>query len=278
MNKLINEKRSTTSIREVANFIWSIAELLRDKYKRSKYQDVILPFTVLRRLDCVLEPTKQEVLKQYDKYKDKLDDPTGILGKASGYSFFNTSKYDFLKLLDDPGNIKQNLIDYLNGFSENVREIADKFSLREEVNRLDEFDLLYKVVQRFTDPKIDLHPDSLTNHEMGYVFEELIRRFNEQSNENPGEHFTPREIIRLMVNLLMSKDKQELSKAGKIVTAYDPACGTGGMLTIAKEHILTHMNPDAAIELFGQESNPETFAVCKSDKRRRGQFLTLHLK
>ncbi|MGB7292201.1 MAG: class I SAM-dependent DNA methyltransferase [Thermodesulfobacteriota bacterium] len=271
MSTEIKAPKMTKNFREVANFIWTVADLLRDKYKRSKYQDVILPFTVLRRLDCVLEPTKEGVLKQYEKYKQKLDDPSGILRKASGYSFFNTSKYDFLKLLDDPSNIKQNLIDYLNGFSENVREIVDKFNLREEVNRLDEFDLLYKVVQRFTDPKIDLHPDSLTNHEMGYVFEELIRRFNEQSNENPGEHFTPREIIRLMVNVLMSKDKEELSKAAKIVTAYDPACGTGGMLTIAKEHILTHINPDATIELFGQESNPETFAVCKSDMLIKGE-------
>lgn len=262
----------TKNFREVAKFTMSTADLLRDYYKRSKYADVILPFTVLRRLDCVLAPSKNAVLKKFEEFKAKLDDLSGILKKASGYNFYNTSKYDFEKLLDDPNNIKLNLIDYINGFSPNVREIIDKFKLREQINYLDEKDLLYKVVQRFADrEKIDLHPDSLSNHEVGYVFEELIRQFNEQSNENPGEHFTPREIIRLMVNVLMSKDKEELSKKGKIVTVYDPACGTGGMLTIAKEHIVTHINPDATIELFGQEVNDETFAVCKSDMLIKGE-------
>lgn len=260
------------NFREVANFIMSIADLLRDYYKRSKYADVILPFTVLRRLDCVLAPTKEEVLKKYNEYKDRLDDPSSLLKRASGYNFFNTSKYDFEKLLDDPNNIKQNLIDYINGFSPNVRDIIDNFKLREQINYLDEKDLLYMVVQRFVEKdKIDLHPDALSNHDMGYVFEELIRQFNEQSNENPGEHFTPREIIRLMVNVLMAKDKEELSKKGKIVTVYDPACGTGGMLTIAKEHIIKDINPDATVELFGQEVNPETFAVCKSDMLIKGE-------
>jgi len=198
----------TKNFREIAKFIMSTADLLRDYYKRSKYADVILPFTVLRRLDCVLAPSKNAVLKKFEEFKVKLDDLSGILKKASGYSFYNTSKYDFEKLLDDPNNIKPNLIDYINGFSPNVREIIDKFKLREQINYLDEKDLLYKVVQKFADrEKTDLHPGSLSNHEMGYVFEELIRQFNEQSNENPGEHFTPREIIRLMVNVLMSKDK-----------------------------------------------------------------------
>jgi len=183
----------TKNFREVAKFIMSTADLLRDYYKRSKYADVILPFTVLRRLDCVLAPSKNAVLKKFEEFKVKLDDLSGILKKASGYSFYNTSKYDFEKLLDDPNNIKPNLIDYINGFSPNVREIIDKFKLREQINYLDEKDLLYKVVQKFADrEKTDLHPGSLSNHEMGYVFEELIRQFNEQSNENPGEHFTPR--------------------------------------------------------------------------------------
>jgi len=262
----------TKNFREIAKFIMSTADLLRDYYKRSKYADVILPFTVLRRLDCVLAPSKNAVLKKFEEFKVRLDDLSGILKKAAGYSFYNTSKYDFEKLLDDPNNIKLNLIDYINGFSPNVREIVDKFKLREQINYLDEKDLLYKVVQKFADrEKTNLHPDSLSNHEMGYVFEELIRQFNEQSNENPGEHFTPREIIRLMVNVLMSKDKDELSKKGKIVTVYDPACGTGGMLTIAKEHIVTHINPGATIELFGQEVNDETFAVCKSDVLIKGE-------
>lgn len=262
----------TKNFRDVAKLIMSLSNLLRDYYKRSKRADVILPFTVLRRLDCVLEPTKQKVLDQYDKYKNKLEDLSGILKKTSGYNFYNTSKYDFEKLLDDPNNIKHNLMHYINNFSPNVREIIDKFKLREQIAYLDEKDLLYQVVQSFADKeKINLHPDVLDNHEMGYVFEELIRQFNEQSNENPGEHFTPREIIRLMVNVLMSKDKPELSKKGKVVTVYDPACGSGGMLSIAKEHILAHINPAAAVEIFGQEVNDETYAVCKSDMLIKGE-------
>jgi type I restriction enzyme M protein len=262
----------TSNFQEVANFIWSIADLLRDYYKRSKYADVILPFTILRRLDCVLAPTKDKVLEKYDQFKDRLEDPSGILKKSAGYSFYNISKYDFQKLLDDPQNIKANIIDYINGFSENIRDIIDNFKLREEINFLAEKNLLYQVIQRFADAeKVDLHPDNISNHDMGYVFEELIRRFNEQTNENPGEHFTPREIIRLMVNVLFSRDNKELSKPGKIVTVYDPASGTGGMLTIAKEHILEHINPEATIELFGQELNPETFATCKSDMLIKGE-------
>lgn len=254
---------------QVANFIWSVAELLRDHYKRSKYSDVILPFTVLRRIDCVLAPTKTDVLDKYEQYKDQLEDLSSLLKSTSGFIFYNTSKYDFEKLLDDPGNIKQNMSDYVNGFSPNIQEIIDKFKLREQISYLDEKDLLYKVVQRFEE--IELHPGELSNHDMGYVFEELIRKFNEQSNENPGEHFTPREIIKLMVNLLMVKDAKELSKPGKIITVYDPACGTGGMLTSAKEHLLKDINSDADVELFGQEINDETFAVCKSDMLIKGE-------
>jgi len=258
-----------TNFREIANFIWSIADLLRDYYKRSKYADVILPFTILRRLDCVLEATKEEVLDKHNQYKNKLDDPSGLLKRASGYSFFNISRYDFQKLLDDPQNIKANIINFINGFSKNISDIIENFKLREQINFLSDKNLLYQVVERFA--SINLHPDHISNHDMGYVFEELIRRFNEQTNENPGEHFTPREIIRLMVNMLFSKDKEELSKPGKIVTVYDPACGTGGMLTIAKDHILEQINSEAIIELFGQELNPETFATSKSDMLIKGE-------
>lgn len=248
---------------EVTNFIWSVADLLRDYYKRGKYPDVILPFTVLRRLDCVLAPTKEEVLKNYDEYRSKLEDLSSILKSSSGHSFYNTSKFDFEKLLADPDNIEQNVFDYLNGFSENMREVIDRFKLRQEVEYLAEKGLLYNVVKKYSE--IDLHPDRLSNHDMGCVFEELIRKFNEQINENPGEHFTPREVIRLMVNLLMAEDKEKLSKKGIITIVYDPACGTGGMLTVAKEHILSDINEDATVQLFGQEVNDETFAVCKSD-------------
>ncbi len=259
----------TNNFRETANFIWSVRDLIRDSYKRHKHAEIILPFTVLRRLDCVLEPTKKDVLAKHEQYKKKLDDTSGILRKASGYSFYNTSKFDFHKLLDEPTSIKQNTFDYINGFSENIRDIVDKFKLREKIADLDEKDLLYQLIQRYSE--IDLHPDRISNHEMGYIFEELIRKSNELSNENPGEHFTPREIIRLMVNLLLSKDRRELSKEGKIVTVYDPACGTGGMLTIAKEHILSDINKKAKVEIFGQEINDETFAICKSDMLIKGE-------
>lgn len=257
------------SFSEVTNFIWSVADLIRDVYKRGKYADVILPFTVLRRIDCVLAPTKENVLKNYDEYRAKLEDLSSVLKSSSGHSFYNTSRFDFEKLLADPNNIKQNMFDYLNGFSANMGEVIDRFKLRQEIDFLAQKNLLYKVVSKFSE--IDLHPDTISNHDMGYVFEELIRKFNEQNNENPGEHFTPREIIRLMVNLLMVKDKEKLGKKGIITTVYDPACGTGGMLTVAKEHILKDINPDATVELFGQEVNDETFAVSKSDMMIKGE-------
>lgn len=254
---------------DVSSFIWSTADLLRDQYKRSKYADVILPFTVLRRLDCVMAPTKEDVLERYAQIEGKLDKPSDLLKRAAKLEFYNTSKYDFKKLLDDPKNIKQNMNSYLNGFSDEVQEIIEKFKLRNQIEYLAEKDLLYKVVQRFAD--VNMGPGSISNLQMGYIFEELIRKFNEQSNENPGEHFTPREIISLMVNLLMSKDKAELSKEGKIITVYDPACGSGGMLTVADNHIKEKINPKATVKLFGQEINDETYAVCKSDMMIKGE-------
>ena len=253
----------------VTNFIWNIADLLRDIYKRKDYPDVILPFTVLRRLDCVLSTTKEPVLETYEKYYGKLEDPSAVLMKASGHNFYNVSKYDFKKLLSDPENIKQNMFDYINGFSQNMVEVMERFKLRERINYLAEKDLLFKVVQKFSE--VDLSPKTVSNHDMGYIFEELIRKFSEANNEEAGEHFTPREIIRLMVNTLMSEDQDRLSKLGIITTVYDPACGTGGMLTVAKEHILSDINSNANVELFGQEINDETFAVCKSDMIIKGE-------
>jgi type I restriction enzyme M protein len=254
---------------DVTNFIWSIADLLRDIYKRKDYPDVILPFTVLRRLDCVLSETKDQVLATHEKYYGKLEDPSAVLMKSSGHNFYNVSKYDFKKLLSDPANIKQNMFDYINGFSQNMLEVIEKFQLRERINYLAEKDLLFKVVQKFSE--VDLGSEQISNHDMGYIFEELIRKFNEDNNEEAGEHFTPREIIRLMVNILMSEDRERLSRPGIIITIYDPACGTGGMLTVAKDHILSHINPNANAELFGQEINDETFAVCKSDMIIKGE-------
>ncbi len=247
---------------ERVTFIWGVADLIRDTFKRGKYQDVILPFTVLRRIDCVLQPTKQKVLEANNLYKDKLDNPTGVLRKASGYAFYNTSLYDFDRLLADAPNLAANLRNYINGFSPNMREVLEKFDVNNTIAKLDEAGLLFKVIERFKG--VDLHPDKVSNLDMGYIFEELIRRFNEALDENPGEHFTPREVIHLMVNLLFSQDEAELGRQGIARTVYDPCCGSGGMLTIAKERIL-EINPDAQVYLYGQEVNPETFAVCKSD-------------
>jgi len=247
---------------EKVNFIWSIAELLRDAFKRSKYQDVILPFTVLRRIDCVLEPTKNDVIETNNRYKGKIDNLHDQLSHKSGLAFYNTSPFNFERLLDDPLNLAGNLTAYINGFSENMREVIEKFDFPNTITKLQEANLLYMVVERFKN--IDLHTNKVSNFEMGTIFEELIRRFNEALNENPGEHFTPREVIHLMVDLLLSVDQDILAKNHITRTVYDPACGSGGMLTIAKDRIL-EINPNANVFLFGQEVNPETYAMAKSD-------------
>jgi len=250
---------------EIVSFIWGVADLIRDSFKRGHYQDVILPFTVLRRIDAVLAPTKQKVLDTYNKLKDKLDNLDPQLCKASGFAFYNTSKYDFEKLLAEPQQLAANLRRYINGFSKNMRDVVEKFDFENTITKLEAANLLYKVVEKFADKtKVDLGPSALSNHEMGYVFEELIRKFNEALDENPGEHFTPREVIRLMVNLMFSHDRAALKKGKVIRTVYDPCCGSGGMLTIAKEWI-QGINPTADVHLFGQEVNPSTYAVSKSD-------------
>jgi type I restriction enzyme M protein len=250
---------------EIVSFIWGVADLIRDSFKRGHYQDVILPFTVLRRIDAVLAPTKQKVLDTYNKLKDKLDNLDPQLCKASGFAFYNTSKYDFEKLLAEPQQLAANLRRYINGFSKNMRDVIEKFDFENTITKLETANLLYKVVEKFADKtKVDLSPSALSNHEMGYVFEELIRKFNEALDENPGEHFTPREVIRLMVNLMFSHDRAALKKGKVIRTVYDPCCGSGGMLTIAKEWI-QGINPTADVHLFGQEVNPSTYAVSKSD-------------
>ncbi len=248
---------------EKVSFIWGVADLIRDTFKRGKYQDVILPFTVLRRIDCVLAPTKERVLEENAKLRaKKLDNPAPRLRKVSGYAFYNTSRYDFDKLLADAPNLAANLRNYINGFSPNMKEVLDKFDFDNTIKKLDEAELLFQVMERFK--TIDLHPNKVSNHEMGYIFEELIRKFNEALDENPGEHFTPREVIRLMVNLQLAQDKEALAKNHIVRTVADPCCGSGGMLTIAKERIL-EINPHADVYLFGQESQPETWAVSKSD-------------
>ena len=274
---------------EITSFIWGVADLIRDTFKRGKYQDVILPLTVLRRLDCVLAPTKGQVLAVQAKYRGRIENLEPQLRRASGFAFYNTSRYDFDKLLADAPHIAQNLRNWIAGFSPNMREVLEKFDFDNTIAKLDEAGLLFQVVQRFGDPKVNLHPDLVDNFTMGTVFEELIRKFNEALNENPGEHFTPRDVVHLMVDLLLAGDEQRLRTKGVVLSVYDPCCGSGGMLTIAKEHINvgerregelcgSAVNPEADIHLFGQEVNPETFAVCKSDlfhevgrRPRRGQ-------
>ncbi|MBI5481297.1 MAG: SAM-dependent DNA methyltransferase [Deltaproteobacteria bacterium] len=248
---------------EKVNFIWSVADLIRDHFKRGKYQDVILPFTVLRRIDCVLEPTRTKVREVNAKLQAKgLQNREPQLRKASGYAFYNTSLYDFDALLGDAPHLAANLRNYLAGFSPNMREVLERFDFNNTIEKLDGAGLLFLVVQRFRD--IDLHPDQVSNHEMGTIFEELIRKFNEALDENPGEHFTPREVIRLMVDLMLGRDRAALKRPHVVRTVCDPCCGTGGMLTIAKERI-QEWNAEAEVHLFGQEVNPETWAVCKSD-------------
>ncbi len=255
--------------RELANFIWSVADLLRGDYKQAEYGKVILPFTVLRRLDCVLEKTKDRVLAKYDSVKNLNEDAMEtVLNKVAGYNFHNRSRFDFQKLIADPNNLAMNLRNYINGFSKDAREIIEKFKFNGQITYLDQQDLLFLVLERFA--KIDLHPKTVSSMHMGYVFEELIRKFAEISNETAGEHFTPREVIRLMVNLLFIHDGDILSRKGIVKTLYDCACGTGGMLSIAEEY-LNELNPDARLEVFGQELNDESYAICKSDMMIKGQ-------
>jgi type I restriction enzyme M protein len=258
----------TTVIKNHAAFIWSVADLLRGDYKQSEYGKVVMPLTVLRRLDCVLEPTKAKVLERHAKLKGSIDNIGPVLEAVSGEQFYNTSPLDFRRLLDDPGQIAGNLRAYIAGFSASARDIIEKFDFDTQITKLDRANLLYLVVSKFAE--IDLHPSVVSNLEMGYLYEELIRRFSELSNETAGEHFTPREVIRLMVNLLFIEDNDVLTKPGTVRTIFDPACGTGGMLSVAEDY-LRQLNPNARLEVFGQELNEETYAICRSDMMLKGQ-------
>ena len=254
------------AIKNHAAFIWSVADLLRGDYKQSEYGKVILPLTVIRRLDCVLEPTKNKVLAVHKQYGDR----DAILRAAAGdLAFYNTSPLTLQRVLADPTTIADQLRAYLAGFSEAARDVIEKFEFDAQITRLARANLLYLVVSRFCDPQVDLHPDKVSNLEMGYLYEELIRRFSELSNETAGEHFTPREVIRLMVDLLLT-DEPELHKPGIVKTLLDPACGTGGMLSISEQR-LRELNPDATLKTYGQELNAETYAVCRSDMMIKGQ-------
>jgi type I restriction enzyme M protein len=265
-----------TDFRKLADLIWKVADNLRGRYKQSEYGRVILPLPVLRRLDCVLEPTKAKVLAKLDKLPPKVDDAMRdrLLCQAAGpgMQFYNTSKFTFTSLLKGETTstgVADNLRSYINGFPASVRDVfVEKFEFDKHIDRLGKANLLYAVLGRFCDPAIDLHPDRVDNVTMGYVFEELIRRFAELSNETAGEHFTPREVIRLMVNVLFLEEDEEtdddIHHKPVIRTLYDPACGTGGMLAVAEKH-LREMNVQAKLVLFGQELNPESFAICQSD-------------
>lgn len=255
----------------LSSFIWAVADLLRGDYKQSEYGRVILPFTVLRRLDCVLEPTKAAVLKEKELRESKGLNPEPFLLRKSGQLFYNTSPLDMKKLMGDQDHIKENLYSYIQAFSPEVRDIFECFDFHAQVERLGKANLLYLVSEKFAN--IDLHPDVVSNAQMGSVFEELIRKFAELSNETAGEHFTPREVIRLMVNLLFIEDDEVLSKPGVVRSMYDPTVGTGGMLSVSEEH-LSELNPDARLVMHGQELNAESYAICKADMLIKGHDIS----
>ncbi|MGY4858263.1 type I restriction-modification system subunit M [Cryobacterium sp. AP23] len=256
-------------------FIWSIANLLRGTYKQSDYGKIVLPFTILRRLDAVLEPTKGAVLVEFEKRKNGTIPVEKLLPSVAGHDFYNTSLYAFKKLTGDPANVRANLLNYIDGFSANVRDIFDRYDFAAQIAKLDENGLLYLVVQKFAG--VDLHPDRVSNTEMGLIFEELIRRFAESSNETAGEHFTPREVVRLIVSLLFTEHPDEdpsksLSVPGAVRTVYDPTAGTGGMLSVADDYVRDHY-PQASLTLVGQELNAESFAIAKADMVIKGQAI-----
>ena len=253
---------------QLANFIWSICNLLRGPYKRNEYRKVILPLTVLRRFDCLLAPTKARVLAEHPKIKTKPETVVrSLLEKITGRPLYNLSKLDLPKLLDDPNQLAPNLNAYINGFSKNVREVMERFAFDQQIARMAQKNLLYEVIKKFA--AVDLSPDRVDNVQMGYAFEEIIRIGAEQSNEEAGEHFTPREVIKLMVNLLLSPER-DLRKSHVVKTIYDPACGTGGMLSVAEKYI-RDLNAEADPHLFGQDWNDESWAICKSDMLIKGE-------
>jgi len=249
---------------EISSFIWNVCDdVLRGLFKQHEYGDVILPFVVLRRLDCVLEGEKDNILKVHEEYKDKFDDTSKIIHSKLDLKFSNYSRYDLRRLKDEPNKLSENFYDYLSSFSTNVQDIIKNFGLQKHIDKLESNNKLYLLVEKFTD--IDLHPSNIDNHVMGNIFEELLRKFSEMSNETSGEHYTPRDVVNLLVSLVFSSDKEKLSDPNKIISVYDPCCGTGGMLTIGKDWVHENINKDVDINLFGQELNPQTYSICKSD-------------
>ncbi len=249
---------------ELSSFIWNVCDdVLRGLFKQHEYGDVILPFVVLRRLDCVLESNKDEIYNLYEEYKGKVDDPSPIIKNTVKKEFYNYSKYDLVRLKSDPKNIYMNFQNYINGYSKNVYEIIENFQFEKPVEKLNKSNKLYLLIDKFTE--IDLHPSVVDNHTMGQIFEELLRKFSEMSNETSGEHYTPRDVVKLLVSLVFSENKEDLQGEGKIRSIFDPCCGTGGMLTTGKEWIIENINPNIEIKTSGQELNPQTYSICKSD-------------
>ena len=257
------------NVNEKAGLIWAIADKLTGVYKPHEYGEVILPLTVIRRFDCILADTKDAVLKKYEEVKNLPMKDVLLRNAAGGKSFYNTSKFTFEKLVEDPDNIEDNFRDYLNGFSENVLDILQKFKFDGQITTMANKGILFIVMKEFTTPKANLHPDVISNLEMGYIFEEITRRFSEAHNEDAGQHYTPREVIQLMVNILFFDDNDILSGNNVAKTLYDPACGTGGMLSVAEEY-LHKLNSSTELMAFGQEINDQTFAICKSDMLIKG--------
>ena len=252
------------NMNNLSSLIWSSADdVLRGLFKPSEYGRVILPFVVMRRLDCVLEPKKDEVYRLYESYKDKLSDPSPVIRKEVRLPFFNYSKYDLTRIKSDPNNVLINFNNYIQGYSANVLDIIQNFSIRPLIEKLHKNNRLYLLIDKFTE--FDLHPQAIDNHQMGSVYEELLRRFSEMSNEESGDHFTPRDVVRLLVSFVFGGDKENLQGEGKIRSVFDPCCGTGGMLTIGKQWVHENINPDLKIDLYGQELNDVTYSICKSD-------------
>jgi len=249
---------------EISSFIWNVCDdVLRGLFKPHEYGDIILPFTVLRRLDCVLEPHKDNVINLYNEYKSQVDDPSPIILGKINTTFFNHSQYDLTRLKQDPSNVMMNFNNYLSGYSENVVEIIENFQLEKPIEKLNKNNRLFQFIEKFSE--IDLHPDVVSNHQMGQVFEELLRKFSEMSNETSGEHYTPRDVVKLLVSMVFSQDSDDLQGEGKVRSIFDPCCGTGGMLTIGKEWVHDNINDKVEFRLLGQELNPQTYSICKSD-------------
>lgn len=249
---------------EISSFIWNVCDdELRGLFKPHEYGDVIIPFVVLRRLDCLLEPHKDEVVELYNSLKDELDDVSPIIKKKTGLTFHNHSRYDLQRLKSDPNGLKINFPNYINGFSDNVYQILENFQMDKPVEKLLKNRKLYTLIDKFTE--VDLHPNVVDNHTMGQIFEELLRKFSEMSNETSGEHYTPRDIVKLLVSLVFSENQENLEGEGIIRSIFDPCCGTGGMLTIGKEWVRENVSKDVRFNLSGQELNPQTFSICKSD-------------